>query len=217
MPSATALAKMSDTGRSNIVEKAARIPLNGLVITQAFDNVGANGKGNFETSANEALVQSLIADRGITGALAALGAGGHQADAFRVIWDVLDDHYSYYNTVINDAFIDLGIAYADYLKAGGAKLTDIVKYEPDSASDADTIPERMQTLHDNILGNFSEAGIADKFGAGANAIFDRIDDAGYGAFLGTIGDFSDGRPYYGGYDYENATPTMQFDQQFFGL
>jgi len=114
-------------------------------------------------------------------------------------------NYSYYNTTINDAFIDLGIAYAQYVKAGGKPLADIVKYAPDSADDADATPERLQSLHDNILGNFDELSIADKFGAGAAAIIDRIQQAGLGELIGEEGNFTDGRPIYGGYDYQNPT------------
>ena len=49
---------------------------------------------------------------------------------------------------INQAFTQLGLAYVQYLKDGGAPLTDIVaKYTADGA-DADTLPDRLQSLHD---------------------------------------------------------------------
>ena len=138
------------------------------------------------------------------------------ADAFKLVWDELDDNYTYYNTNVNDAFIDLGIAYADYLVAGGDQLSSVVKYAPDNGTDADSIPERLQTLHDNILGNFDELSIVDKFGAAADDIFERITDAGYGDMLGELGNYADGRPIYGGYDHQDPAATIAFDQAFFG-
>jgi hypothetical protein len=209
MPSAQALSKMNAKALDNLIANASRIPVTGVTFTEADD--AANFK--FEPSANlDDLISRLIVARGVIGTIEALGG---DATAFKLVWDHLDDNYTYYNTAVNDAFIDLAIAYSDYLAGGGARFTDIVKYAPDDA-DADLVPERMQTLHDNILGNLSEAGIADKFGAGAGAILDRIEAAGLGAFIGERGDFSDGRPYYGGYDTENAAPTILFDEQFFG-
>jgi hypothetical protein len=168
------------------------------------------------------IVSELIQERGITGTIEALTINGNKADAFKVIWDHLDDNYSYYNTAINDAFIDLGIAYAKYLKAGGEALTDtIVKYAPDAASDADSTPERSQTLHDNILGNFDEGSITDRFSKdnseGDDVIFQRIQDAGLGELIGVIGNLADGRPIYGGYDNQDPTPTRTWDADFFGL
>ncbi len=166
----------------------------------------------------DAIISELIKERGITDTIDALTINGNKADAFKAIWDHLDDNYSYYNTAVNDAFIDLGIAYAAYLKKGGAPLTDIVKYQADSASDTDAVPERSQSLHDNILGNFDEASITDKFGAaGDDAIFQRIVDAGLGKILGEIGNTSDGRGVYGGYDHQDPTQQQTFDRDYFML
>jgi hypothetical protein len=200
---------MSAKALDNLIHKATSIPVTDI----AFTNADEAADFKFEPSANlDALVSGLIAARGVTGALDAFGGG---ETAFKLVWDHLDDNYTYYNTQVNDAFIDLGISYADYLLDGGERLLDIVKFAPDGA-DADALPERSQTLHDNILGNFHEASIADKFGAGAADIFARIDDAGLGALLGVIGDFSDGRPIYSGNDTADPLPTILFDQQFFG-
>ncbi len=170
----------------------------------------------------DAIISELIKERGIAGTIGALTINGNKADAFKVVWDHLDDNYSYYNTAINDAFIDLGIAYAKYLKAGGEALTDtIVKYAPDAPADADSTPERSQTLHDNILGNFDEVSIADRFSRnnpdGDDVIFQRIQDAGLGELIGVIGNLADGRPIYGGYDTQDPTPTRMWDADFFGL
>lgn len=148
MPSVTALMNMSAEAIKNLVGKAGTVSITGVTFTEADD--AANSK--FEPSANlDQLLSALIEARGVAGTIDALKVNGHEGDAFKLIWDHLDDNYSYYNTTVNDAFIDLGIAYANYLKAGGAVLADVVKYQADSASDADLVPERTQSLHDNIL------------------------------------------------------------------
>ncbi len=180
-----------------------------------FTSADAASDFKFEPDTNlDALLRSLIGTEGVTKTLSMLSVNGSKADAFKLVWDHLDDNYSYYNTAINDAFIDLGIAYAQYVKSGGAPLADtVVKFAPDSASDQDATPERSQSLHDNILGNFHELSIADKFGAGAGAIIDRIQEAGFSAFIGVEGDYADGRPIYGGYDDQNPSPTIAWDVQ----
>lgn len=212
MPSATALSRMSDQGLDSLLENAATISITGLDFMTADETLDFK----FEPTVNlDALLARLIAERGVTGTLEALKVDGDEAGAFKLIWDHLDDNYSYYNTVVNDAFIDLGIAYANYLQAGGEPLYDIAKFSPDSLSDADSIPERSQSLHDNLLGNLHELSIADKFGGGAGEILDRIDDAGLGALIGIRGDYSDGRPIYGGYDMQDPAPTIAFDADFF--
>ena len=211
MPSVQALSKMNAKALNNLIDKASSIPVTGI------DFVTADAATNyrFEPTANvDPLISALIAARGVAGTVSALGGN---ADAFRLVWDFLDDNYTYYNTGVNHGFVDLAIAYGDYLKGGGQEILDIVKYAPDSAGDNNTLPDRAQTMHDNILGNLHEASIADKFGALAGDIFHQIQDAGYGAFLGVIGDYSDGRTYYGGYDTQAAAGVAahNFDQNFF--
>ena len=209
MPSIQALSKMAPKALDNLIEKAGSLPITGVTFTSA--DAAADSK--FEPSENlTPLLNRLIETRGVTGTIELLGS---DATAFKLVWDHLDDNYSYYNTNVNDAFIDLGIAYADYLLDGGERLLDVVKFAADNG-DADTLPERSQTLHDNILGNFDEISIGDKFGAGKGEIFERIQDAGLGAFLGVIGDPADGRGIYGGYDTQDPTQQILFDQQFFG-
>ncbi|HEY0045022.1 MAG TPA: hypothetical protein VGB62_10790 [Allosphingosinicella sp.] len=200
---------MNAKALDNLINKAGSVPVTGVTFTSA--DQAADFK--FEPSEDlSGLLTSMIAARGVSGTIDALGS---DATAFKLVWDHLDDNYTYYNTNVNDAFIDLGIAYADYLKAGGERLLDVAKFAPDG-SDADLLPERSQTLHDNILGNFDERSIDDKFGAGADEIFDRIEDAGFGAFLGELGNYADGRPIYNGNDTSNPLPTILFDQAFFG-
>jgi hypothetical protein len=56
---------------------------------------------------------------------------------------------------LNETFVRLGVEYAEYLAAGGAPLTDITaKFTADNG-DADTIPQREQNMHDNLLGNLN--------------------------------------------------------------
>ena len=174
--------------------------------------------GGFEPNVNlDHILKAMIEEHGVTGTLERLTVNGNEADAFKLLWDHLDDLYtSYYITEVNDAFIDLGIAYADYLRDGGAAIMDIGKYAADTTDDADLLPDRNQTLHDNLLGNLNEAAIVDRFSGTQEAeVLQRVIDAGYGDFLGVLGNFADGRPYYGGYDHENPTPTREFDDAFF--
>jgi len=210
MPSVQALSKMNPKALANLIDNANSIPVTGISFVTA--DLAANHK--FEPTANvDPLIAGLIAARGVAGTVGALGGN---ADAFRLVWDFLDDNYTYYNTGVNHGFVDLAIAYGDYLKAGGSEILDVVKYTPDSAGDNNTLPDRLQTMHDNILGNLDEASLNDKFGSLAGDIFHQIQDAGYGAFLGVIGDTSDGRAYYGGYDTETtAAAAHAFDHNFF--
>ena len=110
----------------------------------------------------------------LLGVQAALGHAAGFGDAIAAVWDYVDDHYSYYDTTINAVGVRLGIEYADYVRNGGEPLTGIiVKFTPDGV-DAGTAPDRVQSLHDNLLGNLDAASINDKFlpggGGGSNRI-----------------------------------------------
>ena len=123
----------------------------------------------------------------LTGLQALLPSGSGFAEAMAIVWDYVDDNFSYYNTVINEVSARLTVEYALYLQGGGAPLTGTAaKYTPDGG-DAGTAPDRYQSLHDNILGNVNGAGLIDKFldssGGGSNgppngtadqAAYDRI-------------------------------------------
>jgi T1SS-143 domain-containing protein len=147
----------------------------------------------------------------------ALGGSASAADAIAAVWDYIDDHYSYYDNAINEAGARLGVEYARYLQAGGAPLTGVVaKYAPDDGSDPDSNPERLQSLHDNLLGNLSGPSLIDKLlgaGMGSNP---SPDPAGYQAILDLLhANGLDGlldRPIYGGYEGTDPTPTLQWDQ-----
>lgn len=120
----------------------------------------ADATGGFEISHNlNDLLGTMITQHGIAWTVDNLLVNGSRADTIKVLWDYLDDAYvagnNYYNVPLNEAFVRLGVEYVEYLEAGGAPLTDITaKYTADNG-DADTIPQREQSMHDNLLGNLS--------------------------------------------------------------
>jgi hypothetical protein len=63
--------------------------------------------------------------------------------------------------------------------------------------------------------NLDQLTIADRFGASADAILDRGEDAGLGALIGERGDYTDGRAIFGGYDTQDPTATRAFDADYF--
>ncbi|WP_441227843.1 T1SS-143 repeat domain-containing protein [Tardiphaga sp. 20_F10_N6_6] len=119
--------------------------------------------------------------------------GVNAGTAITIIWNALDDAYVAQGAdqiKINQAFTRLGIEYAAYVKNGGTPLLDVVaKYTADANNDG--IPERLQSLHDNLLGNLSEAALQQRYGA----------DPLHGIFAGQISaidpDLLD-RPYASG-------------------
>ena len=142
---------------------------------------------------------------------AALPAGATTADAIASVWDYIDDVYStppgglhYYDVPLNKASVLLALSYAHYLQGGGLPLTDIVaKFQADGG-DVDTLPDRSQPLHENILGALDLPSIDDKFSpnpATHDAIIQQITDAG---LLG--------RPIYGGYEGTDGSAARTWDQ-----
>jgi hypothetical protein len=128
--------------------------VNGVTFTEA----GPGGPFEANHSLNDT-IGKLITQKGIAWVADNLLINGSQADTFKVLWDYLDDCYvagnNYYNLPLNETFVRLGVAYAEYLDEGGAPLTDITaKFTADNG-DADTIPQREQTMHDNLLGNIA--------------------------------------------------------------
>ena len=69
------------------------------------------------------------------------------------MWDFIDDNYTYYNNAINEAFVRLGLAYADYLQAGGTPLFDVIGEVHGRRRRRGGKPRPWQSLHDNLLGN----------------------------------------------------------------
>ena len=171
----------------------------GVTFIQASSNVVA-GKGNFETSVNlDVLIKDALSDHphDMTAVLSQLSINGNVADSIKAVWDYLDDHVTgYYDTVTNESFIRLGVEYAKYVKAGGAPLTDVVaKFTPDGG-DAGTTADRLQSMHDNLLGNFNGGDFNDRFSA------THADPALKGALLTLMssvgwGDLRDRPPYSG--------------------
>ena len=180
----------------------------------------------FEPDSNlDGFIKGMLDTYGVAGTVDRLTVDGGKAGVFELIWDYVDDHYSYYNTSINAIGVELGLKYADYLLHGGTPLTDVVaKYTPDGP-DAGTAPDRLQSMHDNILGNLDIGSIIDKFFdgdptngsahissglfGGSNATPDEVTgqhllDAVFAAGL-------DGRPYYGGNEGAAYQPTHDWD------
>ncbi|HEX8193226.1 MAG TPA: hypothetical protein VF552_10025 [Allosphingosinicella sp.] len=138
--------------------------VNGVTFTEAGPG------GQFEANNISAdLIGTLITQKGIAWVADNLVINGSQADTFKVLWDYLDDAYvagqNYYNLPLNETFVRLGVAYAEYLEEGGQPLTFVTaKYTADNA-DAGFVPQREQSMHDNLLGNLEPLSINDKFGA----------------------------------------------------
>ena len=134
------------------------LQFNGITFTEA----GVGGPFEAHHNLND-LIGQLINGKGIAWVADNLLINGSQADTFKVLWDYLDDAYvagnNYYNLPLNETFVRLGVAYAEYLNDGGAPLTDITaKFTADNA-DADSIPQREQSMHDNLLGNIASVSI----------------------------------------------------------
>lgn len=209
------------------LSRANKINLTGINFTDAQQ--AANNRFEPDSPLNN-FIKATLADHGVAGTLDLLSVDGGKAGVFQLIWDYIDDNYSYYNTQINAYGVELGLAYADYLQAGGTALTNVVaKFTPDGP-DAGTNPDRLQSMHDNILGNLDINSIIDKFfdsnagngtpnapsgyftggsNGGANGI---ADEATGNQLLAAVfaADLAD-RPYYGGYEGTSATATILWD------
>ena len=87
--------------------------------------------------------------------------------AIVVVWKHLDTIYGSAGPLqlnVNVAFAMLGLEYADDLKNDvGTPLVDVVaKYTADDG-DLNTTPERLQSLHDNLLGNLGESALHQRY------------------------------------------------------
>ena len=141
-----------------------------------LDNVREAGPaGSFEPNQSVDVAALLTPGYDMAMVLAAVQAqleaanpGAMLADAIAVVWDYVDDNFSYYNSTINEVGVRLGVEYADYLVAGGKPLLDVtVKFTADGP-DAGTAPDRVQSMHDNLLGNLNGFGLADKLNGGGD-------------------------------------------------
>lgn len=83
-------------------------------------------------------------------------------NAFKALWVHMDQAYAGalpdQIKELDEAFVHLGNDYVRYLKSGGEALLDIVKFKSTPSGD----PSRMQTLHDNLLGNLNDSAIAQR-------------------------------------------------------
>lgn len=135
------------------------VHVNGVTFTEADEAVDSK----FDISHNlNPLISEMIDAHGIEYTIENLIINGSRADTIQVLWDYLDDFYV--NGIqFNEAFVRLGLAYVDYLADGGAPLTDVTaKYAADDA-DSNSIPEREQSMHDNLLGNLTAGAINARF------------------------------------------------------
>lgn len=113
-----------------------------------------------------------------------------------VAQDALYQQNGYYDVPTNKLGIDIALDYFKHLDGGGEAFDTLAK---DSAT-------RHQTIHDNFLGNLTEAGLTDR-GLLQYAI-DKATSMGL--------DISEviHRPYYGGYDADGAAaeyPAVAWD------
>ncbi|MEM5474120.1 VCBS domain-containing protein [Hoeflea sp. AS60] len=135
------------------------------------------------------------------------------ADAITAVWQHLDTQYSsYYVNTVNEAFVRLGLEYAEYIQGGGAPLIDVIaKFQADNNGNG--IPQRLQSLHDNLLGNLDGPSLADKFLAAPDGSNNTDPQAALHAELTqAIDDLGlTGRPIYGGYEGQ-ANNALGFDQ-----
>jgi hypothetical protein len=151
----------------------------------------ADASGPFEISRNlDQQIGRMISRHGIEFTVDHLRVNGRESDTFKVLWDYLDDAYvsgaNYYNLPLNETFVRLGVEYVEYLEDGGIPLTFVTaKFAADS--DSDGIPQREQSMHDNLLGNLTTA-----------AIQDRFDGAKEAQLLALVPDEYGDRPYYDG-------------------
>lgn len=132
--------------------------IKGLTFTEA------SASGSFEVSHNiDAALGSLLSTQGVEHVMSHLRVNGSERSAFMAVWDYLDDQYvaggNYYNIPLNEAFVRLGVEYALYLNDGGHPLIDITAKFIADGPDADALPERDQSMHDNLLGNINTGSI----------------------------------------------------------
>lgn len=174
----------------------SEIRVNGVTFT------GADASGPFEASPNlDVLVAHALNNHGVGWAVDNLVINGSQADTFRLLWDFLDDGYvaggNYYDIALNETFVRLGVEYVDYLAAGGEPLTFTTAKFTSDGPDADALPEREQSMHDNLLGNLTIGALNDRFGSDPDLLAE---------LLALIPDEYETRPYYDGADQRVGGP-----------
>ena len=150
----------------------------------------------------------------LNGVAGVLGHSAGMADAIAAVWTYIDSHYTtYYDNALNAAGVRLAIAYAEYVKGGGEPLTGVIaKYALDNNGNG--TPDRMQSLHDNILGNLDQASMQDRFQSGANPHADPALYTQLEAEIAAAG-LPLGRPIYSGNEsgiQSDPAPSLAWDQ-----
>ena len=128
----------------------------------------ADATGPFEISHDlDALIGSMISTHGVAYALENLVINGSTADTFKVLWDYLDDAYvaggNPFNVALNETFVRLGVEYVEWIEGGGTPFTDVTAKWTNDGGDAGTNPDRIQSMHDNFLGNLTSGAINARF------------------------------------------------------
>jgi len=127
---------------------------------------------DFDLSSVQGQIDGLSVDAGAVEFAnvydAVLDVVGSDAAAIAVLWQYLDGEYSPTagdDAPINEAFVRLGAHYADLLAQGKVTpLTDVIaKYTADTNGSG--APDRMQSLHDNLLGNLKGSVLSGRFDA----------------------------------------------------
>ena len=143
---------------------AGPIQVNGVTFHEA------DATGTFEINYDlNALIGEMISTHGIDYTVDNLIINGSFADTLKTLWDYLDDAYvaggNPFNVALNETFVRLGARYVEHIENGGTPFTDVTaKYVADNA-DADSIPQREQSMHDNFLGNLTIGAINSRFGS----------------------------------------------------
>ena len=139
--------------------------------------------------------------------------GVDRGTAIAMLWDNFDNAYvagGPNQAALNEGFVRLGIEYANYLQNGGTPvampLIDVTaKYTADGG-DSGTNPDRMQSLHDNLLGNLSLASLEQRFGAGS-----ALTTAYVGLIAGVNPELLT-RPYYSGNEGASDAAVRAWDR-----
>lgn len=143
---------------------AGPVRINGVGFTEAGPG------GPFEISHNlNALIGEMLSTHGVAYTVDNLIINDSPADTLKVLWDYLDDAYvaggNPFNLALNEQFVRLGVEYVDYIENGGTPFTFVTaKYTLDGG-DADLLPERSQSMHDNFLGNLQNGALTTRFGS----------------------------------------------------
>ncbi|WP_422370452.1 VCBS domain-containing protein [Hoeflea sp.] len=127
------------------------------------------------------------------------------AQAIVIVWDYLDDAYRSAGPNqpnVNEAFVRLGVEYVRYLQEGGQPLTDLIaKAEGDA--DLSGLPDRMQSLHDNLLGNLNAGPLGSRF---SEPLLTELTDLVSGVDAGLLG-----RAVYSGNEGTSDVDSRAFD------